>query len=87
MRKTRTIVATLQALAESDAWTYGLEIRSRTGLAAGTLYPILSRFLNEGMVQDQWEDPVLSVTAGRPRRRYFRLTAKGEALIQEWGVD
>ncbi len=60
-----------------EAW--GFEISRSTGLAAGTLYPILARLVAAGWVADRWEDPEVGRGVGRPPRRYYRLTTRGRA--------
>lgn len=69
-----TVLAAL--LDEPDADRYGLELMAATGLPSGTIYPILRRLQDAGWVTAHWEriDPV---AAGRPARRYYRLTADG----------
>ena len=61
----------------------GAEIGRATGLASGTLYPLLIRLEKAGWLTSAWEvaDPQ---ALGRPRRRFYRLTAVGktEASIQ-----
>jgi PadR family transcriptional regulator, regulatory protein PadR len=54
----------------------GAEVHQRCGIASGTLYPILLRLESAGWFVSQWEciDPS---TAGRPRRRLYRLTSMG----------
>ncbi|MDG4770944.1 helix-turn-helix transcriptional regulator [Solwaraspora sp. WMMD792] len=72
----------LQALAEvPDQQRYGLEIVESTGLLPGTVYPILARLEQAGWLHSQWE-AVDEHAAGRPRRRYYRLTADGVAAVQ-----
>lgn len=48
----------------------------RTGLASGSLYPILYSFEEAGLLESQWEaeDPKV---LGRPRRRLYRITPSG----------
>ena len=55
---------------------YGLQICEASGLATGTIHPILARFEKLGWLESQWEeaDPHQQ---GRPRRRYYRLTEDG----------
>ena len=57
---------------------YGLQICAATGLPSGTLHPILARLEHLGWIESDWEkiDPQKE---GRPRRRYYRLTADGLA--------
>ena len=56
---------------------YGLEISKLAGLETGTLYPVMARLEGVGWVESSWEDPDLSVSDGRPRRRYYQLTKDG----------
>ena len=51
-------------------------------LSPGTLYPILLRLESAGWFVSRWEaiDPV---SAGRPRRRLYRLTPSGLARASE----
>ena len=55
---------------------YGLDLMRATGHPSGTLYPILLRLQRAGWVTASWED-VDPAVAGRPARRYYRLTAEG----------
>jgi PadR family transcriptional regulator PadR len=54
----------------------GADVYQRCGIASGTLYPILLRLESAGWFVSRWEsiDPS---TAGRPRRRLYRLTSAG----------
>src|SRR5690349_9128097 len=70
------VVSAMLAHAGSDR--YGLQLMQDTGLPSGTLYPILVRLERAGWVDGRWEDVDLP-TAGRPARRYYRLTADGAA--------
>jgi PadR family transcriptional regulator PadR len=56
----------------------GAEISRSTGLASGTLYPILFRLEEAGWLESEWEEVVPS-DVKRPRRRLYRITAVGEA--------
>lgn len=64
-------------LEEPAAEHYGLQLCGETGLPAGTIYPIVARLEHLGWVVSIWEDPAAHVAAGRPRRRYYRLTDDG----------
>lgn len=71
----------LAAVRDGDA--YGLEIVARTGLPSGTVYPTLGRLQRSGLLRSRWEDAALAGEEGRPRRRYYELTADGtEALAR-----
>ena len=51
----------------------------------GTLYPLLSRLKNNGLLKYRWQE-----STDGPPRKYFTLTDEGvqllEALNQEWGI-
>ncbi len=55
----------------------GLELCESAGLPSGTVYPILARLEHVGWVDSRWEDPAVHDTAGRPRRRTYRITQDG----------
>ena len=57
------------------SWS-GTEIRKLTGLQSGTLYPILIRLEETGWLDSYWEDADPR-KLGRPRRRFYRITASG----------
>ena len=59
-------------------WGYGLS--KTTGVRSGVLYPILERMLDEGWVDDGWEDRS-EISARRPPRRYYVLTGDGQAEL------
>jgi PadR family transcriptional regulator, regulatory protein PadR len=83
VRVTIAVVKVLSALLEEpDRFRYGLELMAATGLPSGTLYPLLRRMQDAGWVTAEWErlDPV---AAGRPARRYYRLTAEGIQRAQQ----
>lgn len=54
----------------------GADVFERYRLASGTLYPILLRLESAGWFVSRWES-VDPSRAGRPRRRFYRLTATG----------
>lgn len=76
-RMTIPTQAVLQALLEHPSQvSYGLGIGTATGLPSGTVHPILARLEGVGWVESDWED-IDPTVAGRPRRRYYRLTGDG----------
>ncbi|SRR6266702_2815753 len=70
-------------LADLGAELYGLQLCEATGLASGTIYPIMARLEQLGWVESSWEDPRRHVAEGRPRRRYYRLTGEGAGRARE----
>ncbi len=63
-------------LEEPDRELYGVEIGAAAGLPSGTVHPILARLEGVGWLESRWEDVDVRA-AGRPARRYYRLTADG----------
>jgi PadR family transcriptional regulator, regulatory protein PadR len=51
--------------------------------AYGTLYKALDRLERAGCLASRWEDPDYAAEAARPRRRFYRITAFGEAALAE----
>lgn len=72
--QTQSVLAAL--LQEPGAERYGRELCEMAGLPSGTVYPILARLEKVGWLTSAWED-VDPAAAGRPRRRYYKLTAVG----------
>lgn len=73
--------AVLLALAEDPvAWRYGYELSQETSLKAGTMYPILMRLSDRGLLETAWES---DVPVGRPPRHLYRLTDSGLELAGE----
>jgi PadR family transcriptional regulator PadR len=68
-------------LDEPGVERYGVEIGARAGLPSGTVHPILARLEGVGWLTSQWED-VDPRVAGRPARRYYRLTPDGVQRAQ-----
>ena len=74
-------IAVLQALAaEPEEWRHGYELGQQVGLKAGSLYPILIRLCDRGLLEAEWET---DTPAGRPPRHLYRLTAAGATLAAQ----
>jgi DNA-binding PadR family transcriptional regulator len=70
-------LSVLAALCEQpSAWQHGYALARQTGLKSGTLYPILIRLADRGLVEACWQE---APVPGRPRRHLYRLTAEGLA--------
>jgi PadR family transcriptional regulator, regulatory protein PadR len=81
MKITYSTVLVLEALARG--YRYGFDIIDATNLPSGTVYPILRRFENEGLVTSEWEAQSSATRDQRPPRRYYVLTADGKKLLAE----
>lgn len=79
-RPSAQTVKVLTALAvDPSNWLYGLEIASATGLKSGSLYPILIRLAERGLLESQWLEPSQE---GRPPRHAYRITGAGRAALR-----
>ncbi len=85
MRRTRklspqTIAVVLGLADEGCDWSHGYDLCRRLDLKAGTVYPILMRLAERGLVETAWEtDP----PTGRPARHLYRLSDAGAELADE----
>src|SRR6516165_1914950 len=70
----QTLAVLADLCATPSQWRHGYGIAKDTGLKSGSLYPILIRLADRGLVEARWEE---EQPAGRPRRHLYRLT-------QEW---
>lgn len=69
----------LQALAQGHR--FGFDIMEVTGLPSGTIYPALRRLEAFELVSSDWEKDLTARKEGRPRRRYYELTAAGRRQL------
>ena len=76
--QTKKLLASL--LEQRAQWQHGYDLSVQTELPSGTLYPILLRLSDRGMVESKWEP---SPHQGRPPRKLYRLTAEGVAYANE----
>ena len=81
-KQTRT--ALLALLQRPQDWCYGYELMERTGIASGTLYPMLIRLCDQGNLEARW---IPSPHEGRPPRHAYRLTPSGLALARTIEAD
>jgi len=70
-----TAVRVLQAIASGTH--YGFDIMDATGLASGTVYPILSRLEAAGVLRSRWESVAIARRDKRPPRRYYEISPEG----------
>lgn len=82
----QTLRVLVALLAAPDGWVHGYALAQVTGLASGTLYPILRRLTEQRWIEGEWRP---SPEAGRPPRQLHRLTREGareaRALLLTFG--
>jgi PadR family transcriptional regulator, regulatory protein PadR len=71
-----------------DGERYGFELTRRLAQAdglvtsEGTVYPLLARLRQDGLVQTSWRESVQG-----PPRRYYRLTPEGRQALDAFAVQ
>ncbi len=80
-KPSRQTLLVLSALAaRPNDWLYGLEIAQLTELKSGSLYPILIRCSERGLLESQWLEPIVQ---GRPPRHAYRILPLGADLLAQ----
>ena len=78
MKLTAALERVLRAfLADPSAHRYGYDLMRAARLPSGTLYPMLARLEEQGLVTSEWESRPDRDAGGRPPRKYYRLTGEG----------
>ena len=85
MRRNRApsaqMVSVLRALAaDASRWRYGYDLGAEVHLKSGSLYPILVRLADRGLLEASWEPG----PAGRPPRHLYRLSPAGGSMWRRW---
>lgn len=60
-------------------WSHGYDLCSRLGIKAGTMYPILIRLAERGLVETAWER---ETPRGRPPRHLYRISLAGREYAE-----
>lgn len=80
MRKGVLEYCILMALSKGDLYAsdiIGKLKEARLIVVEGTLYPLLTRQKNAGLLSYRWEE-----SSQGPPRKYYKLTEKGTAMLQ-----
>lgn len=80
LRLTRPTTLVLLALASGHR--HGFDVLEATGLPSGTVYPILRRLEESGLVRSSWEAVRIAREEGRPPRRYYEVTGAGRETLR-----
>lgn len=73
-RVTAPTVTILRALLASPEPIWGLQLVKATGLKTGSVYPILGRLEDAGLIEGRWEE---DESRGGARRRVYMPTEAG----------
>lgn len=79
IRMTYASAMVLQALDRGSR--HGFDIIDATRLRSGTVYPLLRRFEDAGLVRSEWEDVEIARRENRPPRKYYELTDGAGPLL------
>lgn len=79
------ILAAVRDLGRTHGHEVAKDVETRTGrpVGVGTLYKTLHALQREGYLTAEWEDQP-EVEYGRPRRRYYELTALGARTLEAY---
>lgn len=59
----------------------GVDISKAAKVGIGSVYPFLTRLVNDGMATSKWEE-ISPQEEGRPRKRFYQLTGLGVSQTQ-----
>ena len=76
----QTVKVLAAMLSRPGDWRYGYDLTRDVGLRSGTLYPLLMRLTDEGLLQSEWQP---AARQGLPARHAYRLTAAGIAFARD----
>jgi predicted transcriptional regulator len=80
LRLTPALRSVLRVLLDAESGVWGLSVASQVMRPTGTVYPILERLEDAGLVTSRWETP--DGHRG-PMRRLYELTDSGTAWANE----
>jgi DNA-binding PadR family transcriptional regulator len=64
-------------------YCYGFDISDATGLPSGTVYPVLRRLEEAGLLRSRWEPAGTARAEQRPPRRYYTVTGSGGQAVRD----
>jgi PadR family transcriptional regulator, regulatory protein PadR len=71
-------ISVLRALAADPArWRYGYDLATEVNLKSGSLYPMLVRLADRGLLETSWEPG----QGSRPPRHVYRLSPAGREYV------
>lgn len=82
---TRQEVDVLAAVLEAETEeSYGYELSRTCSAPTGSMYRVLGRLEHAGLVRSRPEAADVADAEGRPQRRLYSLTSKGESELARW---
>ncbi|RZU76216.1 PadR family transcriptional regulator [Micromonospora kangleipakensis] len=84
-RATIDVLGLLLQAWEHETEVHGWQLMRSLRRSGPTIYAVLDRLEDAGWVTGSWETPA-DGSAGRPRRRYYRLTPSGAEAARQHAV-
>ena len=78
-----TLPTAMVLMAVSRNYRYGFDISDATGLPSGTVYPVLRRLEEAGLLRSRWEAVETARSEQRPPRRYYTVTGSGSQAVRD----
>ena len=81
MRKGVLEFCILSILSEEEAYVSDIINKMKEAkliVVEGTLYPLLNRLKNDGVLEYRWEE-----SKSGPPRKYYKITPLGKAMLEE----
>lgn len=78
-----TLPTAMVLMAVARNYCYGFDISDATGLPSGTVYPVLRRLEDAGLLRSRWESVLAARAEQRPPRRYYSVTGSGAQAIRD----
>jgi PadR family transcriptional regulator PadR len=82
MPSAQTVSVLVALAADPMQWRYGYDLGAELNLKSGSLYPILIRLADRGLLEAAWKPG----PAGKPARHIYRLTQPGRAAAREFAT-
>ncbi|MEZ4920729.1 MAG: PadR family transcriptional regulator [Saprospiraceae bacterium] len=85
MRKGVLEMCILAIIAEEEVYPSDIIARLKASdliVVEGTLYPLLTRLKNDGLVEYTWRE-----SKSGPPRKYFKITDKGNGFLEGLGLS
>ena len=78
-----TLPTAMVLMAVYRNYRYGFDISDATGLPSGTVYPVLRRLEDAGLLRSRWESATTARAEQRPPRRYYTVTGSGTQAVRD----
>ena len=83
MARSLSLATALVLDALGRGFRHGFDILDATGLPSGTVYPVLRRLEDAGLLRSRWEATQTARAEQRPPRRYYTVTSSGAQAVRD----